>query len=114
MSSPCGRRGRARTRGTERAADGSRSCASAAVTARSPSQDFPPHGLQLRPHHEHEHREEIERDGRALANPSRLETYLAGEGSEEVGRVDGAAVGENVDDVELAEREDRREEDHDA
>src|SRR5882672_12877107 len=66
---------------------------------------------ELGPHHEGEEGEEVQRDGRPLADAPHLETEHPGQRGEEMGGVDRSAVGQDVDDIEVAEGEDGREED---
>src|SRR5207253_5933721 len=79
---------------------------------RSPP-SFLPNVPQLEKDYGRQHREEEERDGRPLPEVASVEPDLIGQRREEMGGVDGAPPREHVDDVEVAEREDRREQDHD-
>ena len=68
------------------------------------------HVAELEEHHHRQEGEDEEGDRRALAEVAALEADLVGEGGEEMGRVDRAPAGQHLDDVEVAEGEDRREE----
>src|SRR5215475_12529954 len=73
-----------------------------------------PDVAELEEHHHRQKGEDEEGDRRALAEVAALEADLVGEGGEEVGRVNRAAAGQDLEDVEVPEGEDGREKDHHA
>src|SRR5438876_8420793 len=76
------------------------------------STSFLPDVAELEEHDGGQHREEEERDGRALTEVASVEADLVGERSEEVRGVDRTAAREHPHDVEIGEGENRREQDH--
>src|SRR5918911_1095903 len=82
--------------------------APSADSTRSP-RSLLPNEAKLQEHDERQHREQEERDGGALAEIAALQANLIRERREQVRGVHGAAAREDLHDVEVAEREDRRE-----
>src|SRR2546430_2240995 len=76
------------------------------------STSFLPDVAELEEHDGGQHREEEERDGRALTEVASVEADLVGERSEEVRGIDRTAAREHPHDVEVGEGENGREQDH--
>src|SRR5262249_30809529 len=69
------------------------------------------HVAKLEEYHQGQAREDEEGDRATLSEVAALETDLVRHGSEEMGRVDRASARQHLDDIEVAEGEDRRKED---
>src|SRR5215510_12770587 len=74
---------------------------------------LPPDVPKLEKHDAGEHRKQEERDSGALAEVAARQSDLVRERGEEVRRVDRTAAREYLDNIEVGEGEDRREQDHD-